>query len=195
MGKWINKSIAPAVSEQRDNHLAIENIARLAEGSVRKTERDKFIRHINRCPSCYEILQETIKDLSLAASEQPARGPWWKTKTVYALAASIALIFIISGQLGLKYWNQRPQVIAITLDLDQNLKDILLEDNALRWEKSARLSRLETVLQQKGLAVKNLNLAVLAKPYYQKKSLFGPREILHIRIANNVAYLEVKEKR
>jgi hypothetical protein len=35
---------------------------------------------------------------------------------------------------------------------------------------------------------------LLSKPYYQKKSLFGPKEVLHIRIENKVAYLEVKEK-
>jgi hypothetical protein len=48
-------------------------------------------------------------------------------------------------------------------------------------------------LQQKGLQVKALNLVLLTKPYYQKKSLFGPKEVLHIRIEKKVAYLEVKE--
>ncbi len=81
----------------------------------------------------------------------------------------------------------------ITLDLDQNLKDILLEDDGLRFGKGARLSRLLAALQQKGLPVKDLNLAVLSKPYYQKKSLFGPREVLQIRIENGIAYLEVQE--
>jgi hypothetical protein len=48
--------------------------------------------------------------------------------------------------------------------------------------------------QQRGLEVKDLNLVLLSKPYYQKKSLFGPKEVLNIRIENKVAYLEVKEK-
>ena len=81
-----------------------------------------------------------------------------------------------------------------SLDLDQALKDILLEDDALKWEKKERVYRLLTALQQRGLAVKELNLALLSKPYYQKKSLFGPKEVLHIRIDDKVAYLEVKEK-
>jgi hypothetical protein len=193
MGNWVNKSLTPTVAPDSENHPALEDIARLAEGSVRKNERDQLIHHINRCPGCYEILQQTLQDLSLAEPEQTVRHPWWKTQKVYALAAAILLIFIISGQLGLKYWYRHPQVITAALDLDRKLKDVLLEDNALRWEKGARLSRLETVLREKGLAVKELNSAVLAKPYYQKKSLFGPKEVLHIRIEQGVAYLEVKE--
>jgi hypothetical protein len=35
---------------------------------------------------------------------------------------------------------------------------------------------------------------LLSKPYYQKKSLFGPKEVLNIRIEKKLAYLEVKEK-
>jgi len=80
-----------------------------------------------------------------------------------------------------------------SLDLDQGLKDILMEDDALKWEKKERVNRLLAALQQRGLEVEDLNLVLLSKPYYQKKSLFGPKEILHIRIDNKVAYLEVKE--
>jgi len=49
-------------------------------------------------------------------------------------------------------------------------------------------------IQQRGIEVKDLNLVLLSKPYYQKKSLLGPKQVLHIRIDNNVAYLEVNEK-
>jgi hypothetical protein len=51
-----------------------------------------------------------------------------------------------------------------------------------------------SALQQRGLELKDLDVVVLAKPYYQKKSLFGPKEVLHIRIENKVAYLDIKEK-
>ena len=119
--------------------------------------------------------------------------PWWKTRTAYALAASIILVLLIGGPLVFKYWTQRSQVILATLDLDQELKDILLEDDALQWGKGDRINRLVAVLQQKGLRVKELKRVVLSKPYYQKKSLFGPKEILHIRIEDKVAYMEVKE--
>ncbi len=194
MGKWINKSLEPSVSPDSDHHIAIEDIARLVEGTVDHAEREHLFRHINRCQRCYEILQRTLKDAPFATSVQPAADPWWKTKAAYALAASIVLIFIISGQLVYKYWSRDPKVISATLDLDQNLKDILLEDSSLRFGKGARLDRLVAALLQKGLQVKDLNLVVLSKPYYQKKSLFGPKEVLHIRIENNVAYLEVKER-
>ncbi|CAB1057485.1 hypothetical protein D1BOALGB6SA_2238 [Olavius sp. associated proteobacterium Delta 1] len=196
MGKWINKSLEPSVSPDSPvsvNHVEIGDLARLADGTVDNDERERLLRHINRCQRCYEILHHTLKDAPSAASVSHADGPWWKTKAAYALAASIILIFIISGQLAYKYWSHIPKVISATLDLDQNLKDILLEDDALRFGKGARLNRLLAALQQTGLPVKDLNLAVLSKPYYQKKSLFGPAEVLHIRIENGVAYLEVQE--
>jgi hypothetical protein len=193
MGKWINKSIKPTVAPEPEDHIAIEDLARLADGAVDKAENQRFIRHLNRCQRCYEILRETLKDLADEASVQTTSPPWWKTRTAYALAASIILVLLIGGQLVFNYWNQRPQVILATLNLDQQLKDILLVDDALRWEKGERVNRLVAALQQKGLQVKELNLVVLSKPYYQKKSLFGPKEVLHIRIENKVAYLEVKE--
>ncbi|MGD2015997.1 MAG: hypothetical protein PVG84_19765, partial [Desulfobacterales bacterium] len=109
-------------------------------------------------------------------------------------AVSFLLVLLIGGPLAIKHWTQGPTVMTASLDLDQGLKDILLENDTLKWEKKERLNRLLAALQQRGLAVKELNLALLSKPYYQKKSLLGPKEVLHIRIENKVAYLEVKEK-
>jgi len=196
MGKWAKKSLEPSVSPDSpvsDKHLAVEDLARLADGTVDDVGRERLLRHINRCQACYEILHHTLKDVSNAKTRISAADPWWKTKAAYALAASIILLFVISGQFAYKYWSRVPKVISATLDLDQNLKNILLEDDDLRFGKGARLNRLLAALQQKGLPVKDLNLAVLSKPYYQKKSLFGPREVLHIRIEHGVAYLEVQE--
>ena len=128
-----------------------------------------------------------------ATSAPPAADPWWRTKTFYALAASIIMVFVVGGQLGYRYWIQHPRILSATLDLDQELKDILMQDDALQWTKGSRLNRLAAALHKKGLQFADLNLVVLTKPYYQKKSLFGPREVLHVRIENGVAYLEVKE--
>jgi len=179
---------------ESEDHILVEDLARLAEGAVHAAERQHLIGHLNRCQRCFQILQETLKDVSAETTLQPGSVPWWKTRMFYALAVSIALVLLIGGPLAIKHWTQRPPVILASLDLDQALKDILLEDDALRWEKKERVNRLLTALQQRGLAVKDLNLVLLSKPYYQKKSLFGPKEVLHIRIDNKVAYLEVKEK-
>ena len=195
MGKWMNKIINPSAVPQSEDHILIEDLARLAEGAVDAIERRHLIGHLNRCQRCYQILQETLVDVSADASMQPAvSAPWWKTRMFYALAVSILLVLLIGGPLAIKHWIQGPPVIEASLDLDQTLKDILLEDDTLKWEKKERLNRLLAALQQRGLAVKDLNLVLLSKPYYQKKSLFGPKEVLHIRIENKVAYLEVKEK-
>ena len=194
MGKWMNRTINPSVEPESEDHIPVEDLARLAEGGVDTAERQHLIGHLNRCQRCYQILQETLKDLSAETSMFPVAVPWWRTRMFYALAASILLVLLIAGPLAIKQWTQSPRVILASLDLDQGLKDILLEDDALKWEKKERVSRLLTALQQRGLTVKDLNLVLLSKPYYQKKSLFGPREVLHIRIDKNVAYLEVEEK-
>ncbi len=194
MGKWMNKSINPSVVPETGDHILVEDLARLADGVVEAAERQRLIGHLNRCQRCYEILQETLKDVSAGTFLRPVTVPWWKTRTAYALAASILLVLLIGGPLAVKHWTQPRPVILAALNLDQALKDILLEDDALKWEKKERVNRLLTALQQRGLQVKDLNLVLLSKPYYQKKSLFGPEEVLHIRIENKVAYLEVKEK-
>jgi hypothetical protein len=194
MGKWMNKTINSSVVSESEGHILIEDLARLAEGAVDAAERQHLIGHLNRCQRCYQILQETLKDVSAETSMPPRSVPWWRTRMFYALAASILLVLLIGGPLAIKHWTQRPPVILASLDLDQGLKDILLEDDALKWEKKERVNRLLTALQQRGLEVKDLNLVLLSKPYYQKKSLFGPEEVLHIRIDDKVAYLEVKEK-
>ena len=193
MGKWLNKTLRPTDSAESENHPDLEDIALLAEGRLSGAERKRLLSHLNRCGQCYEILQETLKGVSAETSGKPAPTAWWKRKSVYALAASILIVFIIGGQLAYKFRTHHSPVISAKLTLDQELKDILLEDNVLQWKSVERIQRLISALHKKGLQVKQLNLVVLSRPYYQTKSLFGPEEILHIRIENNVAYLEVKE--
>jgi hypothetical protein len=196
MSKWINKSLEPIESPDfdSDDHIEIEDLARMAEGTASRAENERFTRHLNRCPRCYDILQETLKDLSLDTPVQTVSDPLWKRKAFYALAASVILVFLVGSQLVFKYWFQHPQVISAVVELDQDLKDILMEDDVLRWEKGPRLDRLVAALHKKGHEFKDLNLVVLARPYYQKKSLFGPKEVLHIRVEGKAAYLEVKQK-
>ena len=193
MGKWLNKTLKPADSAESGNHADLEDLARLVDGTLDSAERKRLLRHLNRCGKCYEILQETLKEVSIETSGKPAPIAWWKRKSLYALAASILIIFIIGGQLVNKFRTQPSPIISAKLTLDQELKDILLENNALQWKSVERMERLISVLHKKGLQIKQFDLVVLSKPYYQTKSLFGPEEILHIRIENNVAYLEVKE--
>jgi len=185
--------IQPTFAPESENHIDIEDMARLADGTVDKAERQHLIHHLNRCQRCYEILQKTLKEVSADNLLPTAFSSRWKSKTAYAIIAFMLLILIIGGRLVIKFRDEHPPIILTTLDLDQQLKDILLENNALKWEKAERINRLVAALQQKGLQVKKLDLVVLSKPYYQKKSLFGPKEVLHIRVENNVAYLQVKQ--
>jgi hypothetical protein len=190
MGKWLNKILKPTDSAKSKRHADLEDLALIVEGRLAGAERKRILRHLNRCGKCYEILQETLKDVSAATNAKPDPVIWWKRKSVYAVAASIILIFFIGGQLIDKYRTQPSRIISAKLTLDQELKEILLENNALQWKNAVRLN---SALSKKGFQLKHFDRVVLSKPYYQTKSLFGPREILHIRIDDNVAYLDVKE--
>ena len=193
MGKWINKSINPTADGESGRHIAVEDLACLADGTVEPPERQRLIGHLNRCQRCYQIFQEIIGDVSDATSLRSGSIPWWKTRMAYALAASILLVLIIGGSIAVRQLTKTPPVILATLPLDRTLKDILLQDDKLRWEKKARVNRLLAALQQRGVPVKELDRVLLSKPYYQKKSLFSPEAVLIVRIENRVAYLEVKE--
>ncbi len=192
MGKWLHKTLKPTDSVESEPHADIEDLARLVEGSIEGDERKRLLRHINRCRRCYEILQETMQDVPAETSDKPAPIPWYKKKSVYALAASMLLIFFFGAQLVYKFQTTPSLAVTAKLALDQELKDILLEDSRLQWQNVERIKRLLSVLQKKGYRVKSFDRVVLTRPYYQVKSLFGPQEILHIRIEDNVAYLEVK---
>ena len=193
MGKWLSRILKPTDSVGSNHHSNLEDLARLVEGTLDGAARKSILRHLNHCEKCYEIVQETLKDASAEGSEKPDPIAWWRKKSVYAAAASIILIFFIGGQLIDKYQTQPSRVISAKLTLDRELKEILLENNAPQWENAARIERLISALNKKGFQVKQFNRVVLSRPYYQTKSLFGPKEILHIRIEDNVAYLEVKE--
>ena len=193
MGKWLNRTLKPIDPAESKHHADLEDLALLVEGRLAGIERKRILRHLNRCGKCYEILQETLRDVPAATKAKPNPLVWWKRKSVYAVAASIIVIFFIGGQLIDKYRTQPPRVIEAKLMLDQELKDILLENNDLHWKNAARVKRLVSAFNKKGLQLKQFNRVVLSKPYYQTKSLFGPTEILHIRIEDNMAYLEVKE--
>ena len=193
MGKWLNKILGPADPAGPRHHADLEDLALLVEGRLAGAERKRILGHLNRCGKCYEILQQTLKDVPAATRAKPVPMVWWKRKPVYAAAASIILIFIIGGQLIDKYRTPSSRIISVNLTLDRELKEILLENSVLQWENGARIERLISALSEKGFDVKPFNRVVLSKPYYQTKSFFGPKEILHIRIDDNVAYLEVKE--
>ena len=194
MGKWMNETIIPSNVSPPEDHIPVEDLARLAEGTVDTTERQHLLDHLNRCQRCYQILQETLLDISFEEPMQPLVVPWWKTRLFYALAVSILLVLLVGGPPALKHWFQPSPAVTASLDLDPGLKNILMENDALKWKEKGRINRFVSALQQRGLEVKDLDVVVLAKPYYQKKSLFGPKEVLHIRIENKEAYLDIKEK-
>lgn len=195
MGKWMNRILAASDSQDASNHIATEDMARLVDGDVDDGERERLFQHINRCRRCYDILHHSIEDNPFAAARRPVASAWWKNRAVYALAASILVVFIISGQFVYRHWTRDSGIVSATLELDQQLIDILLEDSALQIGQSPRLNRLLDALRQRGVPVDTIQLAALSKPYYQKKDIFGPKEYLHIHIENNVAYLEVKERK
>ena len=196
MGRWINRILTPAAPSDEEAHIALEDLARLAEGRVDPEEKARYITHLNRCPDCYEILAGTLNDLSEESSKRPGWLASWSGRPLYALAASLVLFFLIGGGLYYQYRATHPPIIVASLALDQELKNILLENDKVQWVKTARIARLAGLLRKKGVQVKTLDRVQLARPYYSlpTKSLFRPKEILRIRIEKGVAYLEVAKE-
>jgi hypothetical protein len=193
MGKWLHKALKPTDTAESGPHADMETLACLIEGKLGGDERKKLLHHLNRCGQCYEILQETLKDFNAELSDTPNPIPWWKTRPTLALAASMALLVLIGGPLVYQFQTRQSLITSVELVLDQELKDIMLEDDNLQWTNDKRIHRFISVLNKKGYHVKLFDRVVLSKPYYQVKSIFGPEEVLHIRIDDDVAYLEIKE--
>ena len=193
MGKWLHKALKPTGKTESGPHVDMEDLACLIEGKLGGSERENLLRHLNRCRPCYEILRETMKDLQSDPSEEPTPIPWWKTRPIHALAASIALLVLIGGPLVYQFQTRQALITSVELILDEELKEILLEDDTLQWNNKTRIHRFTSLLYKKGYRLKPFDRVVLSKPYYQVKSIFGPEEVLHIRIDEDVAYLEIKE--
>ena len=175
-------------------HIDPETLARLAEGRIEKQERANCIKHLNRCQSCYDILQQTLTDLG---RESPL--PWKRSRPSYALAAGIILVLLIGGGILFRSLQGPTPVVIASLVMDQDLKAVLLEDKSLTWEKGNRVNRLAALLRDRGVNVKVLDKVILASPYKGKKGLsrdlFAPREILKVRIEGDTAYIEVAEEK
>ena len=195
MGKWVHKALTPTDTAETGPHADMEDLALLVEGKLGGDERENLLRHLNQCGQCFEILQSTMKDVQDAPSAEPTPLAWWKTKSAYALAASIVFLILVGGPLVYQFQTRQTLTATAALILDQELKDILLEDDSLQWHSDKRIKRFLSVLHRKGYPVKAFDRVVLAKPYYQTKSILGPKEILHIRVDDGVAYLEVKENK
>ena len=193
MGKWLHNALKPTDTADSGPHADLVDLSRLIEGKLGGDERENLLRHLNHCGPCYEILQATMKDLQAEASAEPKPIAWWKTKSVYALAASILFLILVGGPLVYQFAIRHPLTATAELIMDQELKEILLEDDSPQWHSDKRIKRFLSVLDRKGYSLKPFDRVVLAKPYYQKKSILGPKEVLHIRIDDGVAYLEVKE--
>ncbi len=193
MGKWLHKTLKPTGKSESGPHADMEDLAGLIEGKLSGDDRATLLRHLNRCGQCYEILQETMKDLQSEPADEPTPIAWWKTKPIQALAASIALLVLVGGPLVYHFQTRQSLIRSAELVLDQELKDILLENDNRLWENDKRIHRFASVLHKQGYRLKPFDRVVLSRPYYQVKSIFGPEEVLHIRIDDDVAYLEVKE--
>ena len=192
MGKWMNAILNPVNGDETGEHVPLEDLARLAEGKVDSSEREALLRHVNRCADCYETLKETLTDLS---QEQNQRRPWWASTQLYALAASIVLIVLIGGHFFLQNPNSPPEIILASLTLDRDLREALMAGGGGQWPKGDRVQQLSALLSRKGVQVEGLKGVILKEPYFQSKSLFGPKETLKIKIEDGVAYLEVVRER
>ncbi len=192
MGKWMNKILTSESPHSQGDHIPLENLAQLIDGEVDQKERDGYINHLNTCEECYELLTETLKGMP-EKDLKKKKDSIWSGRTIYAIAASIILVCIIGGNFFLNL-NRPPQLLVASITLDQDLKDILLENESIVWEKEERIDRLTAMLRSKGVKIEELNRVELDSPYFQGKDPFGKNEILKNRVEKGVAYLVVIQK-
>ncbi|MBW1712018.1 MAG: hypothetical protein JRJ59_02565 [Deltaproteobacteria bacterium] len=193
MGRLTSALFGLTEGREGQDHPSLEDLARLAEGRVEPLERAALVRHLNRCRRCYQIVAQTMADLAADQTVQAAR-PRRLRWLGYAVAASVVAVMLVGGGLFYDRQGQAPAVVTASLNLDENLKSVLLENESTTWQKEERIERLVKLLQDRGVKTGQVEKVVLVAAYMPAKSLLAPEEILKVRIKDGVAYLEVVEK-
>ncbi len=192
----MNKILLPehdASGEQVDpgDHIPVDTLSQIIDGTIDPGEKEVCLEHLNTCPLCYEVFSETLKSMPDEMFGKEKSSPW-TGKVFYALAASVLLV-LIAGGVFMKLKPSGPFLMA-SITLDQEIRDVLLENETLVWKDHARISRLETLLRARGLDIDDIDRVVLDAPYFQSKGLTGQDEILRIAVENGVAHIRVMKK-
>lgn len=210
MSKWMKHILWSQESKKLDeDHISLEDLASLMDGRVTQEEREEYLKHINQCRRCFDIVADTLKDFSepeqsteqseesledFVVPQKASQGGFRQHKMRYTIAASIIFIVMITGALVFKYQTPQTEILVASLSLDQPFKTVLMENSNLEWNSRERIDRLAGLLRENGLEINSVKRVVLAEPYYPSKSFFGPEEQLEIRVEKGVVYISVVEK-
>ncbi len=190
MGKWVKYTLQPPDHPETEPPVSAREIALLPHLEPGTAERDRLLCHLDGCADCYEVLNETAAQGGHKGGE---RTVWGMTKgQLYALAASLILFLGIGGGVFHHFFSAEPAVVLATLKLDPELRDFLLTMEGTR-STGRPAARMAALLRERGVAVDALNRVEMASPYMPSKSLFGPEELVKVRIEGDTAYLEVVE--
>ena len=216
MGKWIRKIILsereerlPPDANALGEHISIEEMAAFIDGNLGADERHHIIHHLNRCETCTELFEVSVKS-PVSANEvsetfdgedkpknrnrsDEKKRAIWQLKPLYALAASILLVVMVGGNF---FYQQlgKSDIIDLSLALDSDFQTLLLENQLTQWQSPERIQKFKELLHSRGVEVKSLNSVVMASAYTQSKSFFKKEENMIIRIEKGVAYIEIVEK-
>ena len=198
MNKLLRYFLGPPEWGSNDGHLKAEDIAQLAEGKVDSKKRAAFSAHLAKCAKCYELLEDTLTDMAEADTAGDFNIISRKSKTTviykYAIAASI-MVCLMAGGIFLAL--QQPLSVVASLDLDVDLISVISENDNLDWTSDDRRNRLISLLKERGVPVNKIDNAkkvVMVAAYQPTKDIFGPEEVLKIRVEKGVIYLEVVKK-
>lgn len=176
-------------------HLSAENIAALIDGTISQEKRQSNIRHLNNCPYCYSVFQETMEDLALNNIFIHKKKAFsFIPKNVYNIAASILLCIIAGSGLYLNLPSSSDTINA-SFVLDQSFQSILLENRKTTWENPDRINRFKNLILSKGVDIQTISKVQLKTAYTRKKSLFASEEQIVINIKNGVATIEIEGKK
>jgi anti-sigma factor RsiW len=183
MGKWLDITLDTDKNEGLADHIPDEDLGRLAEGRTEPEDREKIIRHLNRCAECRRVLDETLAERATTDRRR------------FLAAAASLLLVIGGGGLLYRYFGMSGGVITAELVLDRELKSLLSGAETLVWT-GKRAARLAALLKERGVAVAALDKVVLTEPYFRPptRNLFAPPEVLTVQIKDGTALLTVQKK-
>ena len=189
MGKWIKKVLLSDKVTISDDHIPVEKMAALIDGRLDIQKREQYIKHLNNCTRCYDLCEETMTDLSNPLLKEK-KDSKWSGRSLYAMAASIIVAVMIGSGVYINHIKTL-NIVTASINLDRQFKNIILENKSLSWQEPDRIRRFALLLQDRGIKAEHLKGVKLKTRYYQSKALFAPKEIMKVKIKNQVAYIEI----
>ncbi len=189
------KKIVEPQGPAPNDHPELEVLAAFTEAQLDPHHRQEVVAHLSSCKECYELVQQSLADLEKERQEVRQRLQGGGGRKVFGLAASFIFCLLLASGVWLSGVFMPQQAQVVQMEIDEELRSMLLEDEALVW-RGEKAERLVAMLGQrgiKGLTAATVRLDSLYDPYLSK-SLSQKKEIVIIKVEEGVIYLQLKSR-